>query len=67
MGWSWDLVSKLISTLVGVIVIVILIITPVTKSHDPLSNVVSFSSRFQSFVLVLFGGAGHGSTQNPKP
>ena len=38
LGGSWDLVSKVISTLIGVISIVTLIITLVTKSHDPLSN-----------------------------
>ena len=37
LGGSWDLVSKVISTLIGVISIVTLIITIVTKSHDPLS------------------------------
>ena len=37
LGGSWDLVSKVISTLIGVISIVALIITLVTKSHDPLS------------------------------
>ena len=36
---SWDLVSKVISTLIAVISTVTLIITPVTKSHDPLSGV----------------------------
>ena len=35
---SWDLVSRVISTLIGVISIVTLIITLVTKSHDPLSK-----------------------------
>ena len=35
LGGSWDLVSKVISTLFGVISIVTLIISPVTKSHDP--------------------------------
>ena len=38
LGGSWDLVSKVISTLIGVISIVTLIITLVTKSHDPLSR-----------------------------
>ena len=37
-GGSWDLVSKVIGTLSGVISVVILIITAVTKSHDPLST-----------------------------
>ena len=37
LGGSWDLVSKVIITLIGVISIVTLIITLVTKSHDPLS------------------------------
>ena len=35
---SWDLVSKVISTLIGVISIVTLMITLVAKSHDPLSK-----------------------------
>ena len=39
LGGSWDLVSKVISTLIGVIGIVTLITTLVTKSHDPLSRV----------------------------
>ena len=39
LGGSWDLASKLISTLIGVLSIVTLIITLVTKSHDPLSRV----------------------------
>ena len=39
LGGSWDLVSKVISTLIGVRSIVTLIITLVTKSHDPLSSV----------------------------
>ena len=34
LGGSWDSVSKVISTLIGVISIVTLIITLVTKSHD---------------------------------
>ena len=38
LGGSGNLVSKVISTLVGVITIVTLIITLVTKSHDPLSR-----------------------------
>ena len=38
LGGSWDLVSKVISTLIGVISIVTLVITLVTKSHDPLST-----------------------------
>ena len=38
LGGSWDLVSKVISTLIGVISIVTLIITLVTTSHDPLSS-----------------------------
>ena len=37
LGGSRDLVSEVISTLIGVISIVTLIITPVTKSHDLLS------------------------------
>ena len=39
LGGSWDLVSKVISTLNEVISIVTLIITLVTKSHDPSSRV----------------------------
>ena len=38
LGGSWDLVSEVINTLIGVISIVTLIITLVTKSHDPLSR-----------------------------
>ena len=41
LGGSWDLVSKVISTLNEVISIVTLIITLVTKSHDPSSNKVN--------------------------
>ena len=37
---SWDFVRKVISTLIGVTSIVTLRITLVTKSHDPLSNLV---------------------------
>ena len=40
LGGSWDLVSKVTSALIGVISIVTLTITLVTKSHDPLSNLV---------------------------
>ena len=39
LGGSWDLVSEVINTLIGVISIVTLIITLVTKSHDPLSSI----------------------------
>ena len=45
LGGSWDLVSKVISTLIGVISIVTLIITLVTKSHDPLSRVYNQGSK----------------------
>ena len=38
LGGSWDLVSKVISTLTGVISIVTLFISLLTKSHDPLST-----------------------------
>ena len=38
LGGSWDLVSMVISTLIGVINIVTPITTLVTKSHDPLST-----------------------------
>ena len=41
LGGSWDLVSEVISTLIGIISIVTLIITLVTKSHDPLSSGVT--------------------------
>ena len=40
LGGSWDLASRLISTLIGVeslIHVVALFITLVTKSHEPLS------------------------------
>ena len=44
LGGSWGLVSKVTSTPIGVISnymsIVTLIITLVTKSHDPLSSVI---------------------------
>ena len=44
LGGSWDLVSRVISTLIGVgvhvtITIVTFFITSVTKSHDPLRRV----------------------------
>ena len=39
LGGSWDLVSKVIRTLIGVISRVTLTITRVTKSHDPLSTI----------------------------
>ena len=42
LGGSCDLVSKVISTLIGVISIVTLIIALVTKSHDPSSRVRGF-------------------------
>ena len=38
LGGSWDLVSKVLSTVIGAVSIVTLIITLVTKSHDPLSG-----------------------------
>ena len=38
LGGSWHLVSKVISTLIGVISIVTLFITSLTKSHDPPST-----------------------------
>ena len=38
LGGSWDLVSRVTSTLTGVISIVTLLISLVTKSHDPLNN-----------------------------
>ena len=38
LGGSWDLVSKVISPLIGVISIVTLLITLVTNSHDPPSR-----------------------------
>ena len=41
LGGSWDLVSKVISTLIGVIIkynYSYLFITLITKSHDPLSS-----------------------------
>ena len=46
LGGSWDLVSTVISTLIGVIriiTIVTLFTTPVTKSHDPLSRALGLS------------------------
>ena len=41
LGGSGDLVSKVTSTLIGVLSIVTLFISLVTKSHDPFSNVPS--------------------------
>ena len=38
LGGSWDLVSKVTSTLIGGISIATPIITLVTKSHDPVSR-----------------------------
>ena len=41
LGGSWDLVSKVISTLIGVLTkynYSYLFITLITKSHDPLSS-----------------------------
>ena len=38
LGGSWDLVSKVISALIGIILMVTLFITLVTKSHDPPSD-----------------------------
>ena len=49
LGGSWDLVSKVISTLSGLIsnckYIVTVTITPVNKSHDPLSSLSSRTER----------------------
>ena len=57
LGGSWDLVSKVISTLIGVISTVTLIITLVTKSHDPLSAVfVVFITVKKTLALVLAQG-----------
>ena len=53
LGGSWDLVSKVISTLTGVISIVTLIITPVTKSHDPLSTGPGESCKSVHLVEIL--------------
>ena len=51
LGGSWDLVSKVISTLIGVISIVTLLITLVTKSHDPLSR--SLNHQWQYSLELL--------------
>ena len=51
LGGSWDLVSKVISTLIGVISIVTLIITLVPKSHDPLSKVLDLTETQNSQAL----------------
>ena len=46
MGGSWDLVSKVISTLIiaiiiiSIVTLVTLLITLITNSHDPLSACV---------------------------
>ena len=47
------LVSTVISTVIGVISIIKLIITPVTKSHDPLSSYIRKQTRdpFQGLPL----------------
>ena len=45
LGGSWDLVSKAISTLIGVITIVTRMVTLVTKSHDRLSTPDSIGYR----------------------
>ena len=50
LGGSWNLVSKVISTLIGVISIVTLIITLVTKSHDPLSTGGLHASGFRVYI-----------------
>ena len=56
LGGSWDLVSKVISTSIGVISIVTLIITLVTKSHDPLSRFrVHGSFSFDPSCLLAVG------------
>ena len=64
LGGSCDLVSKVISTLIGVISIATLIITLVTKSHDPLSMCQSRSDlkawtwvereSFQRYLLGVY-------------
>ena len=56
LGGSWDLVSKVISTLIGVISIVTLIITLVTKSHDPLSrSLAQLRAEMDPGIPVTFG------------
>ena len=57
LGGSWDLVSKVISTLIGVISIITFLITLVAKSHEPLSrlppnNVQHCAAQFR-FPLFL--------------
>ena len=54
LGGSWDLVSKVIRTLIGVISIVTLIITLVTKSHDPLSMCQPLRSKAWTWVERVF-------------
>ena len=60
LGGSWDLVSKVISTLIRVISIVTLIITLATKSHDPLSRTfrsqgVGFGEGFDELWFRIWG------------
>ena len=50
LGGSWDLVSKVISTLSGVTSVVTVIITVVTKSHDPLSG--HFTMKLPSLLYL---------------
>ena len=67
LGGSWDLVSKVISTLIGVLSTVTLIITLVTKSHDPLSAVfVVFITVKKTLALVLAQGTGIQHTPNAE-
>ena len=51
LGGSWDLVSKVKSTLIGDR-IVTLFITQVSKSHDPLSRVQELGFKGLGFTIV---------------
>ena len=55
LGGSWDLITRVISTLIGVISIVTLLIRLVTKSHDPLSRVKGFDFWVQGLGVQGFG------------
>ena len=51
----WDLVCKVVGTLVGVIGIVTVLITLVTKSHDPLSRQFQAGGGDSYTMYVGFG------------
>ena len=57
LGGSWDLVSKVISTLIGVKSIVTLTLTLVTKSHDPLSRATGWAEAGRGFSVPTCAGS----------